>query len=92
MIYSVIIKVSRLNYTDALPLLSATLGVGSGMIVEQVRCNGAERRLTDCTIRDSNDGECSHNEDAGVRCCELHMNHFAAILKYIAIKRNLALL
>ena len=61
-----------LLFLDATPLLSALHGDGSGLIVEQVRCNGTERRLTDCTIRDSNDGECSHNEDAGVRCCKMH--------------------
>ena len=40
------------------------------MIVEQVRCIGTERQLSDCTIRDVPDGECNHNEDAGIRCCK----------------------
>ena len=43
--------------------------MGTGTIVEQVRCNGTETQLADCTMRDVTDGECDHNEDAGVRCC-----------------------
>ena len=57
--------------TGAVPLVSAAFGMGAGMIVEHVRCNGTERRLSECTIRDSIDGQCSHSEDAGVRCCKL---------------------
>ena len=57
--------------TAAVPLVSATFGMGSGMIVEHVRCNGTERQLSECTIRDSHDGQCSHSQDAGVRCCKL---------------------
>ena len=38
--------------------------------MEQVRCNGTERGVAECTMRDVPDaiGECNHNEDAGVRC------------------------
>ena len=57
--------------TGAVVLVRATFGMGSGMIVEHVRCNGTERQLSECTIRDSTDGQCSHSEDAGVRCCKL---------------------
>ena len=57
--------------TGAVPLVSATFGMGSSVIVEHVRCNGTERQLSECTIRDSHDGQCSHSQDAGVRCCEL---------------------
>ena len=53
-----------------MPILHATFGRGTGTIVEQIRCNGTERRLADCTIRDAPDGDCNHNEDAGVRCRE----------------------
>ena len=56
-----------------MPLIQAAYyGMGTGMIVEQVRCNGTETRLEDCTIRDVHDGECNHNEDAGVRCGKYH--------------------
>ena len=49
-------------------MTQAAFGQGLGMIVEDVRCNGTERRLRDCSIRDVPDGQCNHNEDAGVRC------------------------
>ena len=55
----------------AVPMTARTVfGTGTGMIMEQVRCSGTEMRITDCTIRDVPDGECNHNEDAGVRCCK----------------------
>ena len=59
-----------ISSTGAVPLTQAAFGQGLGMIVEDVRCNGTERRLIDCSIRDVPDGQCSRNEDAGVRCCE----------------------
>ena len=58
-----------ITFADAMPLLQASFGVGSGMIVENIRCNGTERQIVDCNVRDVTDGECNHNEDAGVRCC-----------------------
>ena len=63
--------------------MSATFGMGSGMIVEHVRCNGTERQLSECTIRDSHDGQlqCSHSQDAGVRCCELSNNDLIRVFK-----------
>lgn len=54
----------------AVPQVHASFGMGTGTIVEQVRCNGTETQLADCTMRDVTDGECDHIEDAGVRCCE----------------------
>ena len=41
--------------------------------MEQIRCNGTERGVAECTIRDVPDGECNHNEDAGVRCCKYRL-------------------
>ena len=52
--------------------MRSTFGMGTGMIIEQIRCSGTEQRLVDCTIRDVTDGECNHNEDAGVRCGKCH--------------------
>ena len=49
------------------------------MIVEQVSCNGTERRLRDCAIRDDPDGHCSHYEDAGVQCCKFMCCDFTLI-------------
>ena len=66
-------------YTGAVPLVSATFGMGSGMIVEHVRCNGTERQLSKCTIRDSHDGQCGHSHDAGVRCGKIVMHDFSSL-------------
>ena len=57
-------------FLGAVPVIRAMFGMGIGMIVEQVRCNGTERQLASCTIRDNADRECDHREDAGVRCCK----------------------
>ena len=54
------------------PQTRSVFGMGTGMIVEQIRCSGRERQLADCTIRDVSDGECNHSDDAGVRCCKCH--------------------
>ena len=59
-----------LLFSVAVPLTNSMFGIGTGMIVEQVRCSGTERQIADCTVRDVADGECNHNEDAGVRCCK----------------------
>ena len=59
-------------YIAAVPLMRSTFGMGTGMIVEQISCCGTERQLVNCTIRDVPDGECNHNEDAGVRCGKCH--------------------
>ena len=64
------IKNIHLFLIGVVPLIQAAFGMGTGMIVEQVRCSGTERRLEDCVIRDITDGECNHNEDAAVRCCK----------------------
>ena len=53
------------------PLLRAAYGQGTGAIVEHIRCSGTERQLTDCSIRDVLDKECTHSDDASVQCCEL---------------------
>ena len=58
------------SHSDVVPLTRATHGQGSGMIVEEITCNGAESQLVDCSVRDQRDGECSHREDAGVICGE----------------------
>ena len=71
-----------LLFSVAVPLTHSTFGMGTGMIVEQVRCNGTERQIADCTVRDVPDGECNHNEDAGVRCCKSRLS-LAAIVKYV---------
>lgn len=61
--------INNFNLKGAIPRTHAAYGQGSGMIVERLRCNGTERRLRDCAIRDDADGLCRHYEDAGVQCC-----------------------
>ena len=70
---AVVTYTCHISSTGAMPITQAAFGQGLGMIVEDIRCNGTERRLIDCSIGDFPDGQCSHNEDAGVRCCKLMM-------------------
>ena len=37
------------------------------IVLDDVRCTGTEDRLVDCSY-DSSTGDCTHSEDAGVRC------------------------
>ena len=53
--------------TGAVAFVGATFRPGSGAIfLADVECNGTERSLDECSSSDAND--CSHSEDAGVRC------------------------
>ena len=51
---------------------TAQYGQGSGpILLDDVACSGTEMSLQSCSY-DSDSGDCSHAEDAGVRChtCE----------------------
>ena len=50
----------------------AALIIGSGTLMESIRCSGTERLLVECSVQSIPVGECSHNEDAGVICCKTH--------------------
>ena len=53
---------------DAVAVQRAGFGRGSGPIhLDDVRCNGTELALVNCTY-DPVTTDCSHTEDAGVRC------------------------
>ena len=53
--------------SSVVPFQRAHFGQGSGNIfLDEVTCTGSELRLTDCPIDQSHD--CTHAEDAGVRC------------------------
>lgn len=44
-------------------------GEGSGTILmDEVNCNGHEQNIDDCLYTSSNDVDCIHSEDAGVKC------------------------
>ena len=50
---------------------NAAFGRGSGAIVlDNVACTGSEQRLINCPY-DSHTADCSHSQDAGVRCPNL---------------------
>ena len=56
-----------LGASQAVP--RARFGQGSGPIqLDDVQCVGTESSLTDCPARPINQHDCSHFEDAGVRC------------------------
>ena len=47
----------------------ATFGQGTGpILLDQVACVGTEGRLADCRANPVGIHDCSHSEDAGVRC------------------------
>ena len=53
--------------TGATAYASAQFGAGAGPIVmDNVRCTATENKLIECLFTFNHD--CSHSEDAGVRC------------------------
>ena len=38
--------------------------------LDEVQCTGSETRLIDCPANTLGDNDCTHSEDAGVRCME----------------------
>lgn len=55
-------------YTDPTVYDSAAFGQGNlPILLDDVSCNGDESTLTSCAY-DSNTADCSHAEDAGVKC------------------------
>ena len=62
---------------DAVALDGAIFGSGSGPIhMDDISCNGSETALLQCNHARSHD--CTHSEDAGVRCIPCKLNHSLA--------------
>ena len=56
-------------FTGAIAYLNAFFGAGTGpILLDQVVCNGTESRLIDCPANAIGTNDCSHSEDAAVRC------------------------
>ena len=55
--------------SSAVAFVNTEFGQGSGAInMDDVRCFGSESRLTSCSFVGRDREDCSHSEDAGVRC------------------------
>ena len=60
-------------FIDATAVGQAGFGQGTGpILLDDVACNGTEVNILSCTY-DSVTTDCSHREDAGVRCVEDRM-------------------
>lgn len=56
--------------TDPVIYTSAAFGQGTlPILLDDVYCNGYELQLISCAY-DSNTADCSHQEDAGVKCSQ----------------------
>ena len=65
------------SYPGAVALFSGfTNGVGQ-IWLDQVNCRGAETRLADCPANPIGTHDCTHPEDAGVRCSLGKANYIA---------------
>ena len=58
-----------LYFADATAYENAHFGPDANIIIalDDVACTTAQSRVIDCT-HDSNTGDCSHSDDAGVQC------------------------
>ena len=55
--------------STGMALSGAHFGAGSGIIwLDEVKCSGTEQRLEHCRHAGWGNEDCSHHEDAGVRC------------------------
>lgn len=60
--------------SDAMAFITARFGQGTGTIFfDDVMCVGTEATLTSCP-RSPSPADCSHTEDAGVRCLQCFGN------------------
>ena len=58
-----------MHHTGFVVFSNAFFGQGTGAIfLDNVGCSGTESRLLDCAHNEIGTHDCSHFEDAGVRC------------------------
>ena len=58
----------QLGYAGGETLTGGHFGPGSGPILDHVDCDGSEETLLDCVQTGWDEHDCSHFEDATVRC------------------------
>ena len=55
--------------SDSLPIANAFYGMGNGdILLDDVLCRGNERNLLQCGRDTRGEKNCTHTEDAGVKC------------------------
>lgn len=70
-----VILLMFMHNTDPTVYTNAAFGQGSlPILLDDVSCSGSESTLTSCSY-DSNTADCSHAEDAGVKCQHGKFNH-----------------
>lgn len=63
--------VAALPLSGVEAVYGAGFGAGFGRIwLDNVRCTGAERALSDCMAHSNGTNSCMHDQDAGVKCGE----------------------
>ena len=59
----------KLYLADSIPIRRGGFGAGDGSILlDNLRCTGRESSLLECESDEIGVHDCSHSEDAGVRC------------------------
>ena len=55
--------------SDSLPIANAFYGMGNGdILLDDVLCRGNEKNLLQCGRDSRGEKNCTHSEDAGVKC------------------------
>ena len=72
------------NLLGVVPLTATNYGQGSmaSATVEFVECDGTEKRLVDCTIRDGPNSQCTHS---GVQCRKYHNPDIIIAITWVLI-------
>ena len=57
-------------------------------IMDEVRCNGNEKSLTDCSFKSYNEKSCGRSQVAGVRCAKCTHNELLDIVSSVTLGSN----